>query len=242
MRPESARAAFLTGAGGGIGKAVVQRLRARGLNVYATDRSLEAVACADPALHAASVDVRDPVAIREAMQHCLDRFGRIDHVVHLAGVAGHGPLDAVSLEDWTRVLEVNLTSAFLLAQAAHAPLRATRGSLTLMASTNALNGGSALSGPAYAVAKAGVLNLGRYLAKEWAEEGIRVNMLAPGPIDTPMLARFDAATRARLIASVPLGRLGRAEEIAGAVDYLTGPDAAFVTGTVQNLSGGLVLD
>ena len=163
-------------------------------------------------------------------------------MIHLAGRAGSGPIDEVSTAQWQELMSINLTSAFILAREAHTALRESRGTLTLMASTNALNGGNALSGPAYAVAKAGIVNLTRYLAKEWASEGIRVNCLAPGPIDTPMVARFSDQVRARLEANVPLGRIGQANEVANAIDYLIAPEASFITGTVMNVSGGLVLD
>jgi NAD(P)-dependent dehydrogenase (short-subunit alcohol dehydrogenase family) len=164
-------------------------------------------------------------------------------VVHLAGRAGRGPIDIVPREEWDSLLAVNLSSAHTLAQAAHPHLARSRGSLTLTASSNALNGGSALSGPAYAVAKAGLINLMRYLAREWAPEGIRVNCLAPGPIDTPMVTgRFTPEVLERLRAAVPLGVLGEPRHVAHAVDYLLHADAGFVTGTVLNISGGLVID
>jgi NAD(P)-dependent dehydrogenase (short-subunit alcohol dehydrogenase family) len=218
-------------------------LRARGMAVFATDLALAAIPCGEPGFTAASLDVTDEAAIAARVAQAVAEFGRIDHLVHLAGRAGHGPLDAVSRADWNAVLDVNLTSAFMLAKAAHGALAQTRGTLTLIASTNGLNGGSSLSGPAYAVAKAGLINLTRYLAKEWAPEGVRVNCLAPGPIDTPMVSgRFSPEVIAQLKASVPLGAIGRPEHVAHAINYLTSPDAAFVTGTVMNLSGGLVLD
>jgi NAD(P)-dependent dehydrogenase (short-subunit alcohol dehydrogenase family) len=243
MPPEpGSPVAFVTGAGGGIGRAVVARLRARGLRVVASDLALAALPCGDPDLIAASFDVTDEAAMGAAVEQALAHFGRLDHVVHLAGRTGAGPLDAVAGSEWRALLEVNLSSAFYLAKAVHAPLAATHGSLLLMASTNALNGGSALSGPAYAAAKAALVNLSRYLAREWAPERIRVNCLAPGPIDTPMVGRFAPAVRERLVGSIPLGRLGTPAEIAGAVDYLTSADAGFLTGTLHNLSGGLVLD
>lgn len=235
--------AFVTGAAGGIGRATVAALRARGLRVYATDVTLASIPCADADFVAAALDATSESAVGEAVAAARLAFGRIDHVVHLAGRAGSGPLDAVTLSDWRAIIDVNLTSAFLLAKAVHAALREVRGSLTLMASTNGLNGGSALSGPAYAVAKAGIINLTRYLAKEWAGEGIRVNCLAPGPIDTPMVTgRFDAATLDALTRSVPLQRLGQPDDVAHAIDYLTSARARFVTGTVMNVSGGLLLD
>jgi 3-oxoacyl-[acyl-carrier protein] reductase len=243
MPPNSASAvAFVTGAAGGIGRVVVSRLRARGMRVFASDLALADLPCADGGFAATSLDVTREADVVAAVARCHASFGRVDHVVHLAGKAGRGPLEAVSFAEWRELLAVNLDSAFLLAQAAREFLVASRGTLTLMASTNGINGGSELSGPAYAVAKAGVINLMRYLAKEWAPQGVRVNCLAPGPIETPMLARFDVSVRARLVASVPLQRFGTPEEIATAVDYLTSDAAGFTTGTVMNISGGVVLD
>lgn len=234
--------ALITGAAGGLGRATVAKLRERGMRVIATDLALAEIPCGAP-LAVASLDVTDEAAIAEVLTRIEREFGRLDHVVHLAGSAGAGPIDAVTRADWQRLLDVNLTSAFLLAKAVHRPLAMTRGSLTLTSSTNALNGGSALSGPAYAVAKAGIINLMRYLAKEWAEEGIRVNCLAPGPIATPMVTgRFSAEVIERLRQAVPLGRVGEPAQVAHAIDYLTSPAAGFVTGTVMNVSGGLVLD
>jgi 3-oxoacyl-[acyl-carrier protein] reductase len=239
----SAPVAFVTGAAGGIGRATVTALRARGLRVYATDLALAAIPCGQADFVAASLDVTSEAETGEQVAAALAAFGRIDHVVHLAGRAGAGSLDATSLADWHAIVDVNLTSAFMLARATHGALRESRGTLTLMASTNGLNGGTALSGPAYAVAKAGIINLTRYLAREWARDGIRVNCLAPGPIETPMVTdRFDAETIDALIRSVPLRRLGQPDDIAHAIDYLTSPRAGFVTGTVMNLSGGLVFD
>lgn len=233
---------LITGAAGGLGRAAVTRLRERGMRVVATDLALAEIPCGMP-LTVASLDVTDDAAIGQLISRIDREFGRLDHVVHLAGVAGAGPIDAVSRADWQRLLDINLTSAFLLAKAVHASLAATRGSLTLTASTNGINGGSALSGPAYAVAKAGLINLMRYLAKEWAAEGIRVNCLAPGPIATPMVTgRFSAEVIDRLKTAVPLGMVGEPTHVAHAIDYLTSPAASFVTGTVMNISGGLVLD
>ena len=240
MRPPEV--VLVTGAAGGIGRAVVERLRARSFTVVATDAALADLPCAGP-VTAFPLDVTDEPAVQAAVTRVVTDFGRLDHVVHLAGRAGRGPIDAVDRAEWDALLAVNLGSAATLARIVHPQLAATRGSLTLTASTNALNGGSALSGPAYAVAKAGLVNLMRYLAREWAPQGIRVNCLAPGPIDTPMVSgRFPPEVLAQLRASVPLGRLGEPRHVAHAVDYLLHPDAAFITGTVMNISGGLVLD
>jgi NAD(P)-dependent dehydrogenase (short-subunit alcohol dehydrogenase family) len=234
--------ALVTGAAGGLGRATVARFRDRGLRVVATDLALADIPCGAP-MTVASLDVTDEAAVVATVARVLETHGRLDHVVHLAGAAGSGPIDSVSRAEWQRLIDVNLTSAFLLAKAVHTALAATRGTLTLTSSTNGINGGSGLSGPAYAVAKAGIINLTRYLAKEWAGEGIRVNCLAPGPITTPMVTgRFTPDVLEKLRAAVPLGELGEPAHVAHAIDYLTSSAAAFVTGTVMNLSGGMVLD
>jgi NAD(P)-dependent dehydrogenase (short-subunit alcohol dehydrogenase family) len=234
--------ALVTGAAGGLGRATVARFRDRGLRVVATDLVLADIPCGAP-MTVASLDVTDEAAVVATVARVLETHGRLDHVVHLAGAAGSGPIDSVSRAEWQRLIDVNLTSAFLLAKAVHTALAATRGTLTLTSSTNGINGGSGLSGPAYAVAKAGIINLTRYLAKEWAGEGIRVNCLAPGPITTPMVTgRFTPDVLEKLRTAVPLGELGEPAHVAHAIDYLTSSAAAFVTGTVMNISGGMLLD
>lgn len=235
--------ALITGAAGGIGKATVSLLRSRGMRVAAADLRLAELPCTDPAMMSVTVDVADEASINRCVARVNGEMGRIDHVVHLAGQTGSGPLTEVTRADWDRLLAVNLTSAFLLAKAVAAPLAATQGSLTLTASTNGRNGGNALSGPAYAVAKAGILNLTRYLAREWAPQRIRVNALAPGPIATPMVTdKFSAAQLAAIADNVLLKRLGTASEVAAAIGYLVSAEAHYVTGTVMNVSGGAVLD
>jgi NAD(P)-dependent dehydrogenase (short-subunit alcohol dehydrogenase family) len=234
--------ALVTGAAGGLGRATVARFRDRGLRVVATDLALADIPCGAP-MTVASLDVTDEAAVVATVARVLETHGRLDHVVHLAGAAGSGPIDSVSRAEWQRLIDVNLTSAFLLAKAVHTALAATRGTLTLTSSTNGINGGSGLSGPAYAVAKAGIINLTRYLSKEWAGEGIRVNCLAPGPITTPMVTgRFTPDVLEKLRTAVPLGELGEPAHVAHAIDYLTSSAAAFVTGTVMNISGGMLLD
>jgi NAD(P)-dependent dehydrogenase (short-subunit alcohol dehydrogenase family) len=233
---------FVTGAAGGLGRVLVSRLHARGYQLIATDIALADLPCAGP-VTAMQLDVTDTAAVEACVSRALEKFGRIDHVVHLAGRAGRGPLEQISGSEWDALLAVNLGSAFRVARAVHDALAASRGSLVLTASSNAFNGGSALSGPAYAAAKAGIVNLGRYLAAEWAPKGVRVNTVAPGPIETPMVTggRLSQTELAQVQASVPLGRMGEPRHVAHAIEYLLHPDADFVTGTVMHVSGGLVM-
>jgi NAD(P)-dependent dehydrogenase (short-subunit alcohol dehydrogenase family) len=241
MQPET-RIAWVTGAAGGIGRATVARLSRAGFRVVATDLNVEQPSTDGP-VSWSRLDVTDESAVADCTEDIERRRGRLDAVVHLAGRVGRGPLVANTLQAWRDGLELNLTSAFLVARAAHPLLVQGAGaSFVLMSSTNGLNGGSVLSGPAYAVAKAGIVNLTRYLAKEWAVDGIRVNCVAPGPVDTPMLARLDAAIVERLVAATPLGRLATAGDVAACIEYLCLGSSAFLTGTVHNVSGGMVLD
>lgn len=229
----SGKVALVAGSAGGIGRAVVGALADAGASVLGFDRAPGAAMVGDAANEA---DVARAVAAT------LERHGRLDFVVNAVGITGAGPLAATAPADWQRVRDVNLDSAYLLARAAHPHLQRAHGAVVLFSSTNGRNGGSALSGAAYAVAKAGIINLTRYLAKEWAADGIRVNCVAPGPVATPMLDRFSAAEREALRQSIPLKRIATPEEIAATVAFLLSPHAATMTGTCLNVSGGLVLD
>ena len=235
------RVMVLTGASGGIGRTILEHHLEAGGSVAGLDFCAASPAVADH-LEWIACDVTDEDMIAQAIAQTVQRFGRIDAVVHAAGAVGQGPLASVAKADWDRLIAVNLTSAFLIAKHAQPHLAASRGALVLFSSTNGRNGGSHLSGPAYAAAKAGVLNLNRYLAKEWAPLGVRVNAVAPGPVRTPMLDRLGEDGIAALARSMPTGALTEPEEIAAAVAFLISPHARSMTGTVLNPSGGLVLD
>ncbi len=237
--PLKPQVAWVTGAAGGIGRATVAQLAAAGWAVEGADL---AAACLQGGHACQELDVTDESAVEKEAARLHGAHGGLDAVIHLAGETGQGPLKAVSIDEWHRLLEVNLTSAFLVARSSLKLLQARRGRLVLMASINGLNGGSSLSGPAYAVAKAGVVNLARYLAKEWAEHGIRVYCLAPGPVDTPMLQRLDPQVRERLARASPLRRITTADEVAAVILGLLGPAGSALTGTVHNISQGMELD
>lgn len=146
------------------------------------------------------------------------------------------------MSDWDRVIRTNLTSAFLIARAGLSALRDSRGSLLLISSSSARDGGSTESGPAYAASKAGMNNLVRYLAREWAPHGIRVNAIAPGPVDTPMMRAAGAARRDAYAMASLTGQIADPAEIGAMAGFLLSQHARSITGAIINQSGGRVLD
>jgi NAD(P)-dependent dehydrogenase (short-subunit alcohol dehydrogenase family) len=233
------RVLLLTGASGGIGQAVAAMYREAGGAVAGLDLAAAPLASVSGVR---ACDLTDEAAVAAAVAEVLAAHGRIDDVVHCAGIVGAGALADTSLADWQRVMDANLTSAFLLARAVAPSLAAQRGRLVFLSSTNGRNGGSALSGAAYACAKAGLINLTRYLAQEWADAGVRVNCVAPGPVDTPMLDRLGPDGRAALARTMLTGAVTSAAEVAAAIGFLLSDHARSMTGTMLNPSGGKVLD
>lgn len=233
------RSALILGAGGGIGRATAMQLSRAGVRVVGGD--LDVGSIGEEAFDSLVCDAVDEQSVA-ALVAAAARSGPIDYLINCAGVTGSGTIAQMHGDDWHRVMDINLTSCFFLAKHAKAHMASPGGAVVLMSSTNAINGGSPVSGAAYAAAKAGVLNLTRYLAKEWMADGIRVNCLAPGPVDTPMLSGIDAAGHEALKATVPMGRYASADEIAANILFLCSEHCGFQTGTVTNISGGLVLD
>lgn len=223
---------FIAGIAGGIGGATADLFRAAGAVVSGGD-------LAGPGT---PLDAADETSMRHALAAAVESHGPIDFLVNAVGVTGDGPVADMSTDEWERVMAVNLTSAFLIAREGYPHLRRPGGALVLLSSTNGRNGGTLFSGAAYGAAKAGILNLARALAKEWAGVGLRVNCIAPGPVATPMLDRLSDGAHAKLKAAIPLGRYAEPQEIAAAIAYLCSDHARSMTGAVINISGGLVLD
>ncbi len=239
------RVAIVAGAAGGIGAAALRGFRAAGSQVAAADlnrEQLDVLTASDDGAMALALDCATEKGAHEAIAQTVAHFGRLDYLVNSIGVVGAGTLADTSLDDWDRILRVNLTSAFLLCRAAHPHLKERRGAVVLLSSVNGVNGGSSVSGAPYAMAKAGLINMTRYLAMEWAVDRIRVNCVAPGPVETPMIDRLTEADHAALKARIPLQEYASAEQVAAQILYLCSDHAATTTGTVANISGGLVLD
>lgn len=240
--------ALITGGDGMIGQAVARRLAANGMRLALADRSEPAAVGAQCRCHAA--DLADAVQVRALVDSVLADFGRIDCLVTAAGVTSTGSFESISAEEWDRVHAINLRGVFLANQAVIAPMRGQAfGRIVNIGSVLAKNGGNPrpwidageqerAGNAAYGAAKAGVHALTLYLAKELAAHGITVNAVAPGPIASPMTTSFPEA----LVRQIPAGRMGQPDEVASAVGWLCSAEAAFVTGEIIDINGGLWMD
>lgn len=229
---------LVVGGGSGIGAACVSLAAAAGCRVAAT--CLPGEAAPGEAVFCTTCDVTSREAVEAAVTAAAEALGGLDAVVMTAGVFEHRGLSETSVEDWRRVLAINLDGPFHVAHAAEPIFRAQRdGSLVLFSSQLGLVGHPRAT--AYAASKGGVGALARTLAIEFAAFGARVNAVAPGPIETPMTAaaRADAPRAARLREAVPMARFGTAEEVARAALFLAAPAASYITGHVLVVDGGV---
>lgn len=234
------RRVIVTGAGGGIGRAITAALVACGCQVAACDGPGVPVGELGAALQL-SFDVRERAAVRAAVEEAVGQLGGCDAVV-----AGAGVVDTIhraekfSDEEWRGDVETNLYGAFYVVQAAYQALgESGDGRIVLISSVAAEIG---LPGQvAYGASKSGLVGLARTLATEWAPAGIRCNVLMPGMIATPKVLGMPETLRSALTAAIPLRRFGSTEELAGVVSFLLSPAAAYLTGSVIRVDGGFGL-
>jgi NAD(P)-dependent dehydrogenase (short-subunit alcohol dehydrogenase family) len=245
----SGRVAFVTGAGRGIGREIARTLAEAGADVAAAGKTAEAVeeAAADVRQRgrrglALTVDVADSGQVDSAVERALKEFGRIDILVNAAGIARHGASEESSDDEWRRIVEVNLDGTYFCCRAVgRRMLERGSGAIVNIASMS----GSIVNVPqpqaAYNASKAGVIQLTRSLASEWASRGVRVNSVSPGYIATAMTElglKPHPDWRETWLAMTPMGRLGRPIDVAYAVWYLASDAAAFATGTDLIVDGG----
>lgn len=248
MKTRQVQTALVTGAASGMGRASTLALAARGVTVLAVDLNLEAAgdtarlaAESGGAVTPLAVDVSDSSSVAELFKRARGCLGGLDLMVHAAAVmGGTAELADITDEDWRRLIAVNLDGTFYCCRETVRWMKDTGGGrIVLFSSVAALQPTPGAIG--YSAAKGGVNLLGRSLAVEAARHNIRVNIIAPGYIDTPMLASLPDGFSDRILKKTPLRRLGEAEEVAGLVAYLASAEADFFTGQVLSPNGGLVI-
>ncbi|HST38139.1 MAG TPA: SDR family oxidoreductase [Conexibacter sp.] len=249
MRPR--RKLLVTGASGGIGAQTAQLLAARGDDLWITWSGNAAGAEATRAACAAHggealaspLDLRDPAAVERLLAEVGERWGRLDGLVNNAGTCPYTGWEEISPDGWDEVLETNARGTFLAIRHAVPLLRAAAGDRAIV-NVASLAGqvGAITTSVHYAASKAAVLAITRSFAKLLAPDGIRVNAVSPGPVQTAITANLTAAARASLERAVPLGRLGAPADVAHAIVLLASPEAAFTTGATYDVNGGLRMD
>src|SRR5215208_4969393 len=239
------RVAIVTGGARGIGFAIAERLSRAGARVMIADINEEsAVAAADRLREGgaeaveAVVDITKPDEVGAMVERAIDAFGKLDVLANNAGITGHdASLSKITDEDWERVLKLNLTATFYCCRAAIPRMREQRrGAVVNVASISGKEGNPNMI--PYSVSKAGVICLTKALAKEVIHDGVRVNCVAPAVIETPLLDQLRPEAIEYMPSKIPMGRMGRAEEVAAVVHFLASDDASFVTGQCYDVSGG----
>jgi NAD(P)-dependent dehydrogenase (short-subunit alcohol dehydrogenase family) len=238
---------LVTGGGGGIGGAIATEVGRQGGKVAIVDASLaeasraaEQTGLGEDRARPYEADVRDLVALEKVVADVEASLGPIWGVAACAGITRPAASVNMSAADWSAVIDVNLTGSFLTAQACARPmLERGEGSIVLIGSTNALGGQA--ERPNYAASKHAVIGLARSLAIEWGRSGIRVNVVAPGPVDTPMYRAVNSEEMVRIttLPRVPLGKLAEPEDEANACLFLMSSASSHITGAVLPVDGGL---
>jgi 3-oxoacyl-[acyl-carrier protein] reductase len=239
------RVAFVTGASRGIGRATALALCRAGFDIVLASRDIEKNeevaaeirACGVEAM-AVNLDVASPGSVKQAFAKALAGKSRIDVLVNNAGVTRDGLAVRMKPADWDLVLRTNLDGAFLCTQAVLPGMMRNRWGRIINITSVVGQAGSA-GQTNYAASKAGLIGLTKSLAQEMASRGITVNAVAPGYIATNMTAALAEEVRQKILAAVPLGRMGTPEDVAAAVKFLASEDAAYITGQVLAVNGGL---
>ena len=231
---QDGRIALVTGSGGGIGGAAASLLARAGAVVYGVDLPGRQ---APEGVRALPCDVGDRAAVSAAISAIARESGRLDVIVHAAGIVRDGVIWKLTDDEWSDVLRINLDAAFWILREAAPMMRAARsGSIVLVTSINGERGKFGQAN--YTAAKAGLIGLGRTAARELGRSGVRVNLVAPGFIDTAMTASLPDDIKAKAIEETALGRAGRPEDVAAAILFLASDMSRHVTGQILRVDGG----
>lgn len=246
MTKDSRRTVLATGAARGIGASIARRMAASDYRVILTDTLPEVLEIEDEIGATASAeifDLQDLSEIEGWLARLIDKYGPIDIVVNNAGVSPkHGgkraSVDKTELSEWQLVLDINLTAAFMICRSLLPGMKDRQWGRIINIASQAARTGSKVAGAHYAASKAGLIGFSRTLAGEVGSDGITVNCIAPGRIQTPMAAIAGSGVNDAYVQTIPVGRIGTAGDVAHAVAYLASDQAGFVTGTVMDVNGG----
>ncbi|HJV25183.1 MAG TPA: SDR family NAD(P)-dependent oxidoreductase [Aromatoleum sp.] len=243
------KVAMISGAASprGIGLATARMFAEHGAKVVVLDlderAAAEAAASIGPEHRGYGCNVADRDACQKAADRAVAEFGRIDILINNAGITQPVKTLEIDPASWDRILDVNLRGVLYLSQAVIPQMKKQQsGSIACMSSVSAQRGGGILGGPHYSAAKAGVLGLAKAMAREFGPDNIRVNCVTPGLIDTDITSgKLDDAKKAEIAATIPLNRLGKADEIAGAYLFLASELSGYITGAVIDVNGGMLI-
>lgn len=246
MKPDQPKTVVVTGAASGIGFACMQGLLAAGHQVCAADLNPVPMASITQEqflrILPLRADVADAESCRAVAARTVEKFGALTSLIHMAAAHSTQTWSELSSEHFNRIMAVNVTGAFLMAQAVAGHMGENGGGALVLASSGSINvsgvGGHGRGGPAYVTSKAAIIGLTRALARSLAPLGIRVNAVSPGATDTAMTASYDAEARRKVGERTLAGRIGRPEEIAAVAQFLISDAASYMNGEIVNVNGG----
>jgi 3-oxoacyl-[acyl-carrier protein] reductase len=243
------RVSIVTGGARGIGKAIVFVFLREGARVAIVDSDRERLEIIKKEFKKENkevivipCDITKGSDVKEMVVQVHKKFGRVDILVNNAGIIRRGTIETVTEEDWDRVIEVNLKGTFNCSKAVVEIMKQQRYGKIVNVSSIAGKMGDITSAPGYGPSKAGMDALTKTLARQLAQYGINVNAVSPHAIETEMSAQWSEERRREIIASIPLGRLGKPEDVAEAVLFLASDEASFITGEILDVNGGALMD
>ena len=239
--------ALVTGAQRGIGAAIAKKLGKDGFALALAARSADALKTFAAELAAEGIeaeafpcDVSDAAQVDAMFKAIQERFGRLDAVVNNAGITRDGLLMRMKEDDWDSVLDINLKSVFLVSKAClRMILKSPQGRVVNISSVVGVTGNPGQTN--YAASKAGIIGFSKAMAREYAGKGLAVNVVAPGFIESEMTGHLNEAQKTAALSAIPMGRMGTGEEIAAAVSFLVCPSAAYISGQVLCVDGGMAM-
>ena len=244
------KTAIITGSGRGIGRAIALAMAEQGANIVVNDVNMESAGEVVAEIEAmgrqaiaVKADVTSEEQIKQMIETCINRFGKLDILVNNAGIIQTAPVTEIDGKDWDRVMEVNLKGVFLCCKAALAPMKAQHGGKIInIASVAGKRGGGLLGNSCYSASKGGVIAFTKSLARESGPFGINVNAITPAFTDTEMTRSIAPDKKEFIIKMLPLGRVGQPADIAGAVCFLASSMSDYMTGEIMDVDGGLMCD